>query len=70
MAESEKKYNPTMTAIKGAVPIGVAVTCEFAYFVLKMSGHEVQKDLIYQVALAGYGGIAALINYFKNHKKK
>jgi hypothetical protein len=52
-----------------ASPIAVIVLVEAAYAALQSAGINVDKSLLMQIAMIGYGGVMGLIHFFSSKAK-
>lgn len=64
-----EKYLPSKTAGKAAIPASILILINIAIAVIKQNGIDIDESSVWQIALAGYGAIIALINWIKHHKK-
>ena len=62
-------YDFGKTVQKAAYPFSVVIIVEGAYLILHQCGIQVDKSILYALAVSGYATIAAIVNYFKNRKK-
>lgn len=63
------KYNAKKTAWKTAPPFFIILICNSAKAALSAGGITIDDQTLYTIALAGYGTLCGIINYFKNRKK-
>lgn len=63
-------YSIAKTAKKASLPVVILVLVRIAIAAAKESGVEIDEQTVYEIALGGYAGIIALINWIKNRKKK
>jgi hypothetical protein len=66
---SQPKYNPITTAKKAAPPFLMILIVQAAAAAAKAAAIEIDDKTLYSIALAGYGGLVAFINWLKNRKK-
>ena len=66
---SQPKYNPLLTAKKASPPFLLILIIQAATAAAKAAGIEIDETTIYSIALAGYGGLIAFLNWLKNRKK-
>ena len=63
------QYSPAKTAQKAALPVSILIMVNIILLILKQAEIEMDESIVWQIALAGYGGILTLKNYIKNHKR-
>jgi hypothetical protein len=67
--ENPQPYTVTKTISKAAPPIVLIILIQSLKAALKGQNIEVSDDIIYNAALALYGGYTGLVNWIKNRKK-
>lgn len=70
MTGIDKKYNAGVTLKKAAIPAILVAIVEAAAAALPTMGIEIDKAVLYQVAVLGYAALIGFINWLKNRKKK
>lgn len=63
-------YKKSITAIKGAQPLGVIVVAEGISAILQACKVEVPKEQLYPACVFLYGVLVAGMNWFKHRKPK
>jgi hypothetical protein len=62
-------YQPLKTVKKAALPAFIIIILNIALSFAKQYGVVLDESVVWELALAGYGALLALINWIKNHKK-
>jgi hypothetical protein len=63
-------YDVGKTISKGAVPVALVGLVELLAVLLPKIGIQVEKSVLYSVAVSGYGALMAFVNWLKNRKNK
>jgi hypothetical protein len=62
-------YKPSKTVKKAVLPVSIIILLNIALSFVKQAGVSIDESIVWQIALAGYGGIVTFINWIKNHKR-
>jgi len=64
-----KKYSIGKTATKAIPPFIVILIVNAAKAALNQAGITIDDQTLFNIGLAGYGALTALLNWIKNRKK-